>query len=89
MGWAPWRSSIRVSGVFIGAAGSLHDAVKGLGFDPLPAPFFLALLGMVISPCWRTSSESSCPKYLLMAKDPDYWSKDLERESEMIKLVQA
>jgi len=29
------------------------------------------------------------PQYLLMVKDPVYWSQDLERESEVIKLVEA
>jgi hypothetical protein len=29
------------------------------------------------------------PEYQLMAKDPDYWSKELEREDEMIKLVEV
>lgn len=29
------------------------------------------------------------PQYLLTVKDPVYWSQDLERESEVIKLVEA
>lgn len=29
------------------------------------------------------------PQYQLMAKDPDYWSKELERDDEMIKLVEV
>lgn len=29
------------------------------------------------------------PQYLLMAKDPGYWSEELERDDEMIKLVEV
>ena len=29
------------------------------------------------------------PQYQLMTKDPDYWSKELERDDEMIKLVEV
>ncbi|GGJ23421.1 hypothetical protein [Paenarthrobacter histidinolovorans] len=29
------------------------------------------------------------PQYLLMAKDPVYWSQDLQRENQTIKLVEA
>ncbi|WP_284977323.1 hypothetical protein [Arthrobacter sp. efr-133-TYG-104] len=29
------------------------------------------------------------PQYRLMVKDPGYWSKDLERDNEMIKLVEV
>lgn len=29
------------------------------------------------------------PQYQLMAKDPDYWSKELERDDEMIRLVEV
>ena len=29
------------------------------------------------------------PQYQLMVKDPDYWSKELERDDEMIKLVEV
>ncbi len=29
------------------------------------------------------------PQYQLMVKDPDYWSKELERDNEIIKLVEV
>ncbi|MFX1822327.1 hypothetical protein PV768_21370 [Pseudarthrobacter sp. CC4] len=29
------------------------------------------------------------PQYQLMVKDPDYWSKELERDEEMIRLVEV
>lgn len=29
------------------------------------------------------------PQYQLMAKDPEYWSEELERDDEMIKLVEV
>lgn len=29
------------------------------------------------------------PQYRLMLKDPEYWSKELERDDEMIKLVEV
>ncbi len=31
----------------------------------------------------------SLPQYRLMAKDPDFWSKELERDDEIIKLVEV